>query len=238
MKTLQDMMATGKLTDIEVKSIGEHLAKDDLLPVYASAIKGERVAGLGTVSNLERGGRKVFETFVKTYGMMGALRMAQWLSFNPNVTRKNLTAYYDFCDEQAKKPVYEALQPANNVEAYFKAHHEGWDMTTRLLVSDLGKARIAFARDQVGLEALQLRVALERFRLTKGVYPKDIAAVVPAYIEKLPPDPFSGKPYRYRLDADGHFLFWSVGEDLKDDGGKGDPKRFWDGPDYVFTSRP
>jgi hypothetical protein len=30
-----------------------------------------------------------------------------------------------------------------------------------------------------------------------------------------------GKPLRYRLNADGTFTLWSIGEDLKDDGGDG-----------------
>ena len=33
-----------------------------------------------------------------------------------------------------------------------------------------------------------------------------------------------GQPLRYQLQPDGQFLLWSVGEDLKDDGGDPNPE--------------
>ena len=87
-------------------------------------------------------------------------------------------------------------------------------------------------------DALRIRVALERFKLAKKSYPKDLAEVVPAYLDKLPADPFSGKPYRYRLEQDGGFTLWSIGDDLKDDDGRTMVNNPWTGPDFAFTNRP
>jgi hypothetical protein len=151
---------------------------------------------------------------------------------------QNLGKAYDLLDVLAGQPVGLVFRGENGLGAFKTKCAKEWDVLTQFLVRTSGNSFLAQARSEITLDSLRIRVALERFKLAKGAYPKDLAEVVPAYLDKLLLDPFSGKPYGYRLEADGHFVFWSVGEDLKDDGGKGNPKRFWDGPDYVFTSRP
>lgn len=37
----------------------------------------------------------------------------------------------------------------------------------------------------------------------------------------VPVDWMDGQPLRYRLNGDGTYTLWSIGEDLKDDGGDG-----------------
>lgn len=68
-------------------------------------------------------------------------------------------------------------------------------------------------------------VALEKHRLERGVYPEALAALVPAYLDTLPIDPWSGTVLGYkRVDpaTDPHqrgYLLYSVGADLQDDSG-------------------
>ena len=42
---------------------------------------------------------------------------------------------------------------------------------------------------------------------------------MPEFVPKVPLDPVDGQPLRYRRNADGTFLLYSVGENGKDDGG-------------------
>ena len=45
-------------------------------------------------------------------------------------------------------------------------------------------------------------------------------------------------PYEYRLEDDGSFTIWSIGENLVDDGGTIPEKHApWRGDDYVWNSR-
>jgi len=66
-------------------------------------------------------------------------------------------------------------------------------------------------------------IALERYRLRHGKYPAELAALVPEIVSAVPRDPVDGSPIRYRLESDGTYVLYSIGEDGKDDGGDPQP---------------
>jgi hypothetical protein len=66
-------------------------------------------------------------------------------------------------------------------------------------------------------------LALKRYQLRNGHYPSDLAQLVPDFVPALPRDPADGQPLRYRLNSDGTFLLYSIGDDGKDDGGDPTP---------------
>ncbi|KAF0170370.1 MAG: Uncharacterized protein FD161_4674 [Limisphaerales bacterium] len=62
-------------------------------------------------------------------------------------------------------------------------------------------------------------IALHRHRLKHGKFPESLGALVPEFLAEVPRDFMDGQPLRYRLEPDGRFRLWSVGEEFKDDGG-------------------
>lgn len=62
-------------------------------------------------------------------------------------------------------------------------------------------------------------IALKRFQLKQGRYPAQLSGLEPEFLVRVPRDPADGNPLRYRLNSDGTFLLYSIGEDGKDDGG-------------------
>jgi hypothetical protein len=62
-------------------------------------------------------------------------------------------------------------------------------------------------------------LAVERYRLAHGNWPKSLNDLVPAFLREVPADPFDGKPLRYRRLPDG-VVIYAVGFDGTDDGGK------------------
>jgi len=88
------------------------------------------------------------------------------------------------------------------------------------------------------LRAAELRMALIRYAVKNGRPANVLGDLVPAYIDRIPDDPYDGKPFRYRVSAGeeipvlseyvdvkwpvhaGQGVLWSVGPDLVDDGGK------------------
>ncbi len=66
-------------------------------------------------------------------------------------------------------------------------------------------------------------IALKRYQLRLGVYPPELKALVPEFLESVPRDPMDGQALRYRLRADSSFLLYSVGENGVDDGGNPSP---------------
>jgi hypothetical protein len=79
----------------------------------------------------------------------------------------------------------------------------------------LPRAADAEARRRILVTAL----ALERYREQHGSYPKTLAALVPDKLKDVPLDFMDGKPLRYDLTEDGHFVLYSVGLDCVDNGG-------------------
>ena len=89
-------------------------------------------------------------------------------------------------------------------------------------------------------QALTTVLGVMRCRKEKGDCPSDLNEVVAAgYLDKLPIDPYSGRPLVYRR-TDGGFLLYSLGTDLKDDGGRlgtdsqGRPRMWAENGDWVF----
>jgi hypothetical protein len=79
---------------------------------------------------------------------------------------------------------------------------------------------------QIGAMTDEARIAcaLERFRLVRGNYPDRLDELSPQFLSSLPHEIVNGEPYHYRRADDGRFVLYSVGMDLKDDGGIIDPK--------------
>jgi hypothetical protein len=69
------------------------------------------------------------------------------------------------------------------------------------------------------LHVVRTAVALERFRMAKGVYPAALTELKPAYLAEALLDPYTGEPFRYERSADGRFRLWSLGINRRDDGG-------------------
>lgn len=62
-------------------------------------------------------------------------------------------------------------------------------------------------------------IALKRFQLKHGNFPEKLSELTPEFLAAVPLDPVDGKPLRYRRNADGTYLLYSVGENGVDDGG-------------------
>ncbi len=124
--------------------------------------------------------------------------------------KQNLASYAAFAAE-ARAPFTTASHvpiPNNPLAAYMQFVHQ-----TREFYED----------DRAVIELLRAEVALYRYRAAHGRYPASLSALVPAYLSVVPNDPFGGgvnRPLRYRLRPGGKgFLLYSLGSDMKDDGG-------------------
>jgi hypothetical protein len=79
-----------------------------------------------------------------------------------------------------------------------------------------------FTRSIAELRCAAVMLAVERYRLEKGAWPNSLDDLVPAYLSKVPVDPFDGKPLRYRRFDQGVKIY-SVGDGV-DDGGEIDKR--------------
>lgn len=91
--------------------------------------------------------------------------------------------------------------------------HEIWQAQYAGL---LAKAARAEAQRRILITA----IALKRYYERHSSYPEDLASLTPQFLKEVPVDFMDGKPLRYRLTKDGHFLLYSVGLGCVDNGGQ------------------
>ncbi|MBN1919142.1 MAG: hypothetical protein JW889_14650 [Verrucomicrobia bacterium] len=105
-----------------------------------------------------------------------------------------------------------------------------------------------FAVNDLQWAAVQVRLGLALYRAEHGRYPKALEEIRP-YLGEIPVDPFTEKPLHYRPEGE-QYVFYSVGADLKDNGGvdtrkdktrlyaQGEDGRSWhQQDDLVFSSK-
>jgi hypothetical protein len=92
-------------------------------------------------------------------------------------------------------------------------------------VPNFPKAVQTTAERQIYLQEAALACALERYRRARGEYPEALAALVPQFIAKLPTDLMTGEGLKYQRADKDRYALYSVGWNLKDDGGTSSTNR-------------
>lgn len=95
------------------------------------------------------------------------------------------------------------------------------------IASDQLSAIRKLARIEVARNVVIVAIALKRYELRRHQLPATLEELTPDLLKSVPIDFMNGQPLRYRRNADGTFLLYSVGENGKDDGG--DPSFKLDG---------
>lgn len=110
------------------------------------------------------------------------------------------------------------------------------------VVSQIGTWRArtrAKTRDKRVVAHLRLittELALRCYQSDHGRAPNSLEQLVPKYLQRVPLDPFSGKPLVYRPQTN-QWLCYSVGEDMVDDGGQPVSGGLGSKGDIFFNSR-
>jgi len=118
-------------------------------------------------------------------------------------------------------PLHERLKAASAVDETRNALPKNHIVVHEFMpsaVSVVGWELMEIARRRTVCCAL----AVERYRLACGALPQTLDELVPRFLPGVPPDPFDGKPLRYKHLERGYTVY-SVGPDETDDGGQERP---------------
>ena len=153
-----------------------------------------------------------------------------WAKLLPDfVKRKVLHDYSRFTDEAIRKVQLPYASKPAMPEPKRSLNPLYWPADIILAIFVPGFDGIWFndvscqARDDL----IAVALALQAYHEDHHRYPDKLSVLVPAYLPRLPADPFAMKAtFGYRREGS-HYVLWSVGPDCKDDGGKPitDPKR-------------
>lgn len=230
----RDYCASGKATAAGLESIERSLSHIDPLPSIRPVLEGERVFVIDTADWTFGAGDKLDSTEFRRLASdsdapIGDVRKADTLAM--------MNRYFDTIQTRAEMPTYRRLAEPIPEEVDVKKAVEGNPFLQVLLPAF---PRIFLSQDQFRLEVNGLRtmIALEQFRLAKGVYPKSLSELPAlrrqgqdaAGTKPWEHDPFSGKALGYRLldkaPADpktagrtARYVLYSLGIDGEDNGG-------------------
>ena len=120
----------------------------------------------------------------------------------------------------AQLPFPSALDRAESANAQLTNSSLFSSMLSHQFLGSMEGEFISEAGTHAVLRCAQTAVAIERYRLSHGDrIPATLAALVPDFLQRVPEDPFNGKPLRYQIRTNGYCVY-SVGRDRTDDGGR------------------
>ncbi len=90
---------------------------------------------------------------------------------------------------------------------------------TETLLLGMGAYSSSVSRTEVHARLMRIAVGLEIHRIDRGRYPQNLSSLAGTFHKRTLIDPFSGKPFRYRVNPDGQILLYSLGTNQFDDGG-------------------
>ncbi len=128
----------------------------------------------------------------------------------------------------ARRPPEEWREPMRELGKDVK---RGLPLTRLLCEVPMQKVTLAALRSHADLRCGAALLAVERYRQARGRWPESLADLVPAYLTKVPTDPFDGQPLRFTRLADGVAVY-SVSADGNDDGGNLSLKFLEEGTDW------
>ena len=179
---------------------------------FVRGLQGERVFFLETASRVLKGDSTVFNS-------NPAEQLFFWL-IRPITKAEILWALKR--SEQAESAF---SLPFFQTEEFRTQHAQDIDSVSwhHMLVKNLAPRLSGTLLKEAILEALmgtgQIALACKIHKNQEGRFPENISQLIPNILVEEPLDPFTGKPFIYRLMEDG-FIVYSVGSNEKDDEGR------------------
>lgn len=195
----------------DLRKIEADLATMDWLKDYIFAIGSERAANNLMIEMIRKDPRLVKKN-------LNQVDPSGW--FDQNKVRMNrffdeLPTRIDLSHRRFHGETTLPSSPSNIKSPFGKIYYIFFIM----LSGSLEGAEVPFIRAATLTDQARLACALERFRLGHGEFPQSLAELAPEFIPQVPVEIVNGEPYHYRITDDGGFVLYSVGMDLRDDGG-------------------
>ncbi|MGD0539559.1 MAG: hypothetical protein ABSC03_18160 [Verrucomicrobiota bacterium] len=221
-------LARHRWQDAQLAELETSLANINIVADFQHCLRGDRTYALAALG--EGGQPSESDRAVQSVGTNGRAGPA------PDRTMRSLPGAFRYQNlaslVRTTQVLIDKLNPAGpsvrlstNLEQEVRASlgkRTLYNSLARMLLPALSKSLERAAYGQAAVSLARVACALERHRLATGSYPEKLDGLTPRFIDRLPPDPVNGEPLKYRRDAPDRFILYSVGANLKDDGGRVD----------------
>ncbi len=140
-----------------------------------------------------------------------------------------------FQQQQAKLDALGITKFRGELESLFSNQKDFHSMLSESITS-LGYAFHKVMTTESAKRIVVTAIALKRFQLKHGNFPEKLSDLTPVFLPSVPLDPVDAQPLRYRRNADGTFLLYSVGENGKDDGGDPSLEKGVESPNFQWQN--
>ena len=217
LREVETLLRETELTEAQLARLQGHVAALQFQDGLSESLLGERAMGYHTFHHMEQ---------------MAAADLSFSAPPNPGEGRLSRPAdcalYLGFLREMvaaSREPFPAAFDQAHQSEmrlqqlAGTRNPLERYNAMVTLLILPATTASFqATGRNVAIRDATLCALAAERHRLKQGQLPAKLADLVPEFLPAVPTDPFDGQPLRM-LERGEELVIYSVGKDLKDDGG-------------------
>lgn len=234
-------------SDAQLTELDSELAKLDFFADNKSVIRGERNLEIANIEFLRHPHGDLEFKRPRLYFLAPMLSLTQMLSnmssdndvkmnafqifilgigpagwFDQNelrLARFNTQWYLPVLDEETKVVLLAKIRAANDALRLEIRHRTPGNVLAAAFIVNWNNAVEKFVRAQSSTDLARVALVLERYRLANGNYPESLAALAPKFISEMPHDVIGGGPLKYRREANGQFVLYSIGWNERDDGG-------------------
>ncbi len=225
LKSAEYALSHGPVPEGPARRLADELGRADYRRAFVRARQSQRIEDLETFDSLAAGGQAA-SAFVGTGANVFPDDLLFWCYGSPiapalrPLLRKDELLYLSLAARQeciAGKPWPQAATAARQWVADVDCA-PAWAAVTRLSAYPSYQAQTRVESTAAWRELLQIALGLHVYRQKHDPYPDSLDALR-SLSWPVPLDRFSGKPLIYRRQSD-RFLLYSIGPDMKDDGGK------------------
>jgi hypothetical protein len=221
-------LAAHQWTDAQLATLDAELAKLDLLRDYQLAMRGEMVLCTdGTLDYLRRNpeqlpamGEGKSPSPPLSAKILYGLIPSGWFYQNMLHADRFVEDYCLPSADVSRRTVSPAMvrRAETAIEAETR-RSDPYNIFARVFLPGKAASVGIFAYGQSGVDLARTAIALERYRLAHSEYPETLDALAPQFIAAVPHDVIGGQPLKYRREAGGQFVLYSIGWNETDDGG-------------------
>ena len=200
---MEQVMSASALTDEQLRALNEKLkqAEADSRAAYARGISGERCMGIDFFTMTP----EKLAPVLGTSSGNGPQRIGITLYRLTGLGDSDFRFYLETLEKMiaaSQQPFPEGLKQtraaAKQVEEAFNSPLGRLRIISRMVLPALQKAFEKETRILAQSQAAQTAVAIERYRLAHhDALPESLAALTPAFLERVPSDPFDGQPLEF-----------------------------------------
>lgn len=221
-------LADHRWSDAQLAALDAELAKLDFVADYHAAMRGEMILGqIGTMDYLRRRPEQIASLdgtgsgspSLPTRILLDLIPRGWFYQNQLNCIRPMEELYLPVADTRQRTISPSKTKKADAAVKAQTRRPNAFNVIERMLLPSLGNASRRFAYGQAAVDLARTAIALERYRLAHGEYPGTLDPLTPLFGDKVPHDVINGQPLRYRLNAYGQFVLYSVGWNETDDGG-------------------